>query len=159
MATMSKPVRVLTGWHVLAMFLAFFGVIIGVNGLLAYKAISTFPGLEVENGYVASQSFDRELAAQKALNWTLKPTYDTAANQMRLAFTDAAGAPVTVVDLTVLIGRTTEAVDDKTPAFTLQNGVYIAPVMLPMGKWMMAVEAHAADGTLFRQRIDIYVNR
>ena len=159
MAMVEKPVRPLTGGHVLAMFVAIFGVIIAVNGLLAWKAISTFPGLEVENGYVASQSFDREMAAQKALHWALKPVYDAPADQMRLAFTDAAGQPVTVADLTVLIGRTTEAVDDKTPAFTLQDGVYVAPVVLPLGKWMMAVEAHAADGTLFLQRIDLYVNR
>jgi len=59
----------------------------------------------------------------------------------------------------VLIGRTTEAVDDQTPTFTLQNGIYVAPVVLPIGKWMMAVQAHAADGTLFHQRIDLYVNR
>ncbi|MEI6097305.1 MAG: FixH family protein [Alphaproteobacteria bacterium] len=159
MAMTEKPVQPLTGWHLLAMFIAFFGVIIAVNGLLVWKAVSTFPGLDVENGYVASQSFDREMAAQKALNWTLKPTYDASANQMQLAFTDAAGRPATLADLTVLIGRTTEAVDDQTPTFTLQNGVYVAPVVLPMGKWMMAVQAHAADGTLFHQRIDLYVNR
>jgi nitrogen fixation protein FixH len=159
MVTISKPVRPLTGWHVLAMFVAFFGVVIAVNVLLAYKAISTFPGLEVENGYVASQSFDREMAVQKALHWTMKPTYDAAADQMRLAFTDATGQPVTLADLTALIGRTTEAADDKTPTFTLQDGVYVAPVVLPLGKWMMAVEAHAKDGTLFHQRIDLYVNR
>lgn len=159
MAMVEKPARPLTGLHVLAMFVAFFGVIIAVNGLLAWKAISTFPGLEVENGYVASQSFDREMAAQKALHWALKPHYDAPANQMRLAFTDAAGQPVTLAALTVLIGRTTESVDDRTPAFTLRDGVYVAPVALPLGKWMMAVEAHAADGTLFRQRIGLYVNR
>jgi nitrogen fixation protein FixH len=28
---------------------------------------------------------------------------------------------------------------------------------LPKGKWMMQVEAIAADGTAFRQRIDLYV--
>ena len=159
MAMVEKPVRPLTGWHVLAMFVAFFGVIIAVNILLAWKAVSTFPGLEVENGYVASQSFDREMAAQKALHWTLKPQYDTTLNEMRLAFTDAGGQPVTVASLSVLIGRTTEAADDKTPAFALKGGVYSAPVTLPLGKWMMAVEATSADGTLFRQRINLYVDR
>ncbi len=65
MSATGKVVRPLTGWHVLAMFVAFFGVIIAVNITMAWKAISTFPGLEVENGYVASQSFDAEMAAQK----------------------------------------------------------------------------------------------
>lgn len=159
MAVVEKPARPLTGWHVLAMFVAFFGVIIAVNFTLAWKAVSTFPGLEVEDSYVASQTFDAELAAQKALGWVLKPSYDAAADQLRLAFTDAAGQPVTLGSLEVLVGRTTEAGDDQTPEFAVVDGVYVAPATLAMGKWMMAVTAHAADGTLFRQRIDLYVNR
>ena len=158
MAT-AKPDRPLTGWHVLAMFVAFFGVIITVNAILAWQAIKTFPGLEVANGYVASQSFDAEMAAQKALNWNLAPQYDKAARKMRLAFTDAAGQPVTMGTLSVLIGRATEAADDRRPVFVQTAGVYVAPVTLGYGKWMMAVEAHAVDGTLFRQRIDLFVER
>ena len=59
----------LTGRHVLAIAVASFGVIIGVNVLLAVNAVSTFPGLEVENSYVASQTFDVERKAQEALGW------------------------------------------------------------------------------------------
>ncbi|MEO8242166.1 MAG: FixH family protein [bacterium] len=159
MAVVTKTARPLTGWHVLAMFVAFFGVVIAVNVTLAWKAISTFPGLEVDNGYVASQSFNVEMAAQKALHWTLKPSYDTARNELRLEFKDASGAPVTVASLAVVVGRTTEASDDRTPVFAELGGVYVAPETLALGKWMMMVEAHAADGTLFRQRIDLYVDR
>ena len=155
----SKAARPLTGWHVLAMFVAFFGVIIAVNGTLAWKAISTFPGLEVENGYVASQTFDAEKTAQEALHWVLTPKYDAVQDQLSLTFTDAQGQPVTLASLEVLVGRTTEAVDDMRPGFVLADGVYAAPARLAMGKWMLAVTAHATDGTRFRQRIDLYVNR
>lgn len=159
MGQQQDPVRPLTGWHVLAMFVAFFGVVIAVNVGLAWKAISTFPGLEVDNGYIASQTFDAEMAAQKALNWTLNPVYDPVRNEMRLTFSDASGQPVTVRSLSVLVGRTTEQADDMKPAFALVDGVYVATARLAMGKWMMAVEANAADGTLFRQRINLYVDR
>ena len=47
--------RELTGGKVLAITVSAFAIIIGVNVLLAFKAVSTFPGLEVENSYVASQ--------------------------------------------------------------------------------------------------------
>ncbi len=63
MAATQKP---LTGWHVLAMLVAFFGVIIGVNLTMAYFANSTWSGLVVANGYVASQSFDKDLARARA---------------------------------------------------------------------------------------------
>lgn len=158
MAASEKPVRPLTGWHVLAMFVAFFGVIIAVNGTLAWKAISTFPGLEVDNGYIASQTFDADMAAQKALNWTFRHNYDATGKELRLAFTDAAGLPVKLAALNVLVGRTTEASDDIRPDFTLRAGVYTAPAVLAQGKWMMMVEAKAQDGTPFRQRIDLFVS-
>jgi nitrogen fixation protein FixH len=157
MTMIEKVDRKLTGWHVLAMFVAFFGVIIAVNFTLAWKAISTFPGIEVENGYIASQSFDRDRAAQKALNWTLTPSYDAVAHQLRLAFLDDAGRPVTLAALSVLVGRTTETSDDQRPEFVVVDGVYVAPANLAMGKWMMAVEARAEDGTRFHQRLDLHV--
>ena len=159
MAVADKPGRPITGWHVLAVFVAFFGVIIAVNVTLAWQAISTFPGLEVKNSYVASQTFDAERSAQQALGWTLDYGYDPVAQELRLTFTDAQGVPVQLATLDVLVGRTTEAVDDIRPAFNGQAGVYSAPATLAQGRWMMAVEARALDGTLFRQRLEIAVAR
>ena len=145
----------LTGHHVLAITVSFFAVIIAVNGLLAYKAVSTFPGLEVANSYVASQDFEAERTAQIALGWTLKHEY--TAGVLRLTFTDTAGLPVQLATLDVLVGRTTEAADDSHPDFARVNGTYTAPIALNPGKWMLHVEARAEDGTQFRQRIDLFV--
>lgn len=149
--------REITGKHVLFFTVSAFGVIIAVNVLMAYKAISTFPGLEVANSYVASQTFDAERDAQNALGWTLKPEYDELSKELHLAFTDSAGMPLELKDLSVLVGRTTEAVDDQKPSFARVAGVYVAKADLAKGKWMMQIEAHALDGTLFRQRIDLLV--
>lgn len=147
----------LTGRHVLMITVSAFAVIIGVNLLLAYKAVSTFPGLEVENSYVASQTFDADRAAQIALGWTLVPAYDASAGQLRLRFTDAAGAPAPVAALSVLVGRPTETSEDARPVFDRQGGDYTAPLHLRPGKWMLQVEAHAEDGTLFQQRLNLIV--
>ena len=149
--------RELTGRHVLAITVSAFAVIIAVNVLMAYKAISTFPGLEVANSYVASQDFDADRTAQLALGWTLAPNYDTAKGELQLAFTDAQGQPVLLQSLAVLVGRTTEAVDDSHPDFIRDAGVYVARARLAPGKWMMHVDAVAQDGTKFRQRIDLFV--
>lgn len=147
----------LTGKHVLAITVAFFGVIIAVNTVLAVKAVSTFPGLEVENSYVASQTWDKEMAAQKALGWQLAEDYDETAQELRLTFTDSAGQPVQVQALKVLVGRPTEAKDDTYPDFTREAGVYVAKAALAPGKWMLHIEATAQDGTLYRRRIDLKV--
>lgn len=146
----------LKGRHVLAITVSAFGVIIAVNVLMAFKAVSTFPGLEVRNSYVASQTFDAERKAQEGLGWTLTPTYDRG--ELRLAFADRDGHPVKLGGLAVLVGRTTDATSDQRPTFADLGGVYTAPLMLARGKWMMQIEAQAQDGTLFRQRIDLMVD-
>ena len=147
--------REIRGIHVLAFTSAAFGLIIAVNVLMAWKAISTFPGLEVANSYVASQEFDTAKAAQVALGWQVAPTYQDG--EIRLAFTDAAGQAVTLGGLSVLLGRPTEARDDSTPVFALRDGVYVAPATLNPGKWMLHIAATAPDGTAFNQRLDLFV--
>lgn len=145
----------LTGKHVFAITASAFAVIIGVNVLLAVKAVSTFPGLEVDNSYVASQGFNTRKAAQEALGWAMQPGY--ANGRMTLAFTDRAGQPVSVSNLEVLVGRTTETTDDTYPAFVQDGAVYAAEVPLHQGKWMVKVTATSADGTLFEQRSELFV--
>ena len=147
--------RELTGAKVFAITASAFGLIIAVNIFMAYKAVSTFPGLEVANSYVASQVFDTERAAQKALGWTLEHGY--ANGRLTLAFRDSSGAPVAVKALTAVVGRTTQAAQDVTPAFGYVNGIFSAPVALAPGKWMILLEATAADGTRFHQRLDLFV--
>lgn len=145
----------LTGRHVLAITLGFFATIIAVNGLLAYKAVATFPGLEVANSYVASQEFEAELNAQKALGWQLAPSY--AGGHLTLRFTDGAGQPVAPDGLAVLVGRTTEAAADTRPAFRRVGPGYEADIALAPGKWMLRIEAQSSGGTRFRQRRDLFV--
>lgn len=145
----------LTGKHVFAITASAFAVIIGVNLVLAFKAVSTFPGLEVKNSYVAGQGFNDRKAAQEALGWVLAPSYDDG--RVDLAFTDRNGLPVQVTELQVLIGRTTSSIDDAQPEFTLMGDVYSTALDLARGKWMVKVTARAADGTLFEQRSELFV--
>ncbi|UXU76377.1 MULTISPECIES: FixH family protein [unclassified Paracoccus (in: a-proteobacteria)] len=146
--------RELTGRHVLAITLGAFGTIIAVNLFMAVKAVGTFPGLEVKNSYVASQSFDRDRAAQQALDWTVTPEYDGA--ELVLTIRDSQGNPAPVRDLHVTVGRPTHQRQDQEPEMTYRNGAYHAPLRLEPGLWNLHLTARAPDGTVFRQRIDHY---
>ncbi len=145
----------LNGWHVLAIFVGAFGVIIGVNLALAWNAIATFPGLEVANSYVASQTFDDRRAAQEALGWTV----DAQATDGRivLAITDARGYPVQPKVLSARVGRTTSTRDDRTPDFTFDGRAYSAEDPLARGYWNVWLDAQAHDGTPFQQRLSLHV--
>ena len=75
-----KPIRkVFTGWHMTAILVGFFAVVITVNFTMARLAMSTFGGKVVENSYVASQHYNVWLAraeAQDRLGWTPKISLD-----------------------------------------------------------------------------------
>lgn len=143
--------RRLTGWHVLGIFVGAFGVIISVNLLLAYSAVSTFPGLEVKNSYVASQTFNDRKAAQESLGWTVAAHHRDG--ELRLSITDPDGAPVMVGGLEATVGRATHVKEDVTPDFMFDGRDYVAAVPLGDGNWNIRMKALSEDGTVFQQRV------
>jgi len=145
----------LTGRKVLAMFIAFFGVIIGVNLFMAYMAVGTFPGLDVKNSYVASQSFDDDREAQLALGWTVTVTYQPG--ELQVVVVDETGQPADVAKLDALVGRPTHVRDDQTPEFQQRQGVFKAPLTLAPGLWNLRLKATSLDGTPFKQRLTFNV--
>ena len=68
-----------TGWHMTAILLGFFGVIVAVNFTMATFATRTFGGVVVENSYVASQEYNDWLKAARAqakLGWKAEAGLD-----------------------------------------------------------------------------------
>lgn len=141
----------ITGAKFFAIFASFFVVIIGVNLVLAWQAVATFPGLEVANSYVASQQFDTDRAAQEALGWTAHARIEDG--ELLLAMTDAANHPAPVASVDGVFGRPTTVRDDQTPAFVFDGTLWRAPVTADGGQWNLRLVAMAEDGTSFRQRL------
>jgi len=77
--------------------------------------------------------------------------------QLRLSITDAGGAAVRPADIAGIFGRATSVRDDQSPAFVFDGRSYVAPVQAGGGNWNLRLVAHAADGTLFQQRIVVLV--
>ncbi len=154
MSTTPRP-RPLTGRKVLAITVGAFAVIIGVNTILAVQAVRTFSGLVVPNSYVASQTFDRDRNAQRALGWTLGVS--DSDDMLRLAFTDATGNVVRPQSLTVVVGRPAAAPRDVSAQLVETPQGYAAPLALASGDWRVEIDALAADGTRFRQRRNLSV--
>ncbi len=146
----------LTGKHVAAMFVFGFGIIIAVNLTLAWNAVHTFPGLEVKNSYVASQSFDADRAAQLALAWDAKAYLQ--ANQLVLKITKGT-EPVQPEILSAVFSRATSASADQIPEFSFEGTAFTAPVQAGPGNWNLRLVARAADGTLFQQRMIVAVSQ
>ncbi|QFU08806.1 FixH [Rhodobacteraceae bacterium THAF1] len=141
----------LTGRRVAAIFVGGFGIIISVNLALAFNAVRSFPGLEVANSYVASQSFQDRRDAQEALGWRVDASYD--GEQVHVAVLDASGDHAPAENLSVHIARPTEARDDQD--LTLTDGS--ARLDLARGTWRLDIAATAPDGTAFAQAITLRV--
>lgn len=151
--------RPFTGWHAFAIFGSAFTVIIGVNIALAVNAVRTFPGLEVKNSYVASQTFDDRRAAQEALGWDVRAEADPATDRVTLHINGPDGAPVIVQSLHAVLGRATEVADDREPEFRFDGAAYVAETGIGPGNWNIRMTARAQDGTLFEQRVVLHVLR
>ncbi len=146
-----------TGKHFLMIFVGAFGVIIAVNLSLAWNAVATFPGLEVKNSYVASQSFDTRRNAQEALGWDVSAR--AKGGLLILSITDENGKPVQVSNLDAVLGRATHVQDDRTPDFQFDGKAYVAREELAPGNWNIRMNATALDGTPFEQRVILRVEQ
>lgn len=149
--------RELTGRGVLMITLSAFGIIIGVNLVMAYFAVQTFPGLEVRNSYVASQGYNDRQERQRALGWTVDA--DLRAGQLHLRISNANGSVAAIDSLEVTLGRPTTAREDLIPEMRFVDGAYVADVDVDYGNWNLHVVAIAADGTDFTQRIGLIHHR
>ncbi|EPX77003.1 FixH family protein [Litoreibacter arenae] len=148
--------REIKGIHVFAMFAVGFSIIIGVNLTLATQAIRTFPGLEVKNSYVASQSFDARRAAQLALGWDVSAGYENG--KLRLDIHDSVG-PVIPTSIDATLGRATNISQDQSPVFVFDGAAHVVSVDLEPGNWNLRLKAVAEDGTMFEQRIPFVAKR
>lgn len=144
--------RKLTGWHVLAMFVGGFGLIIGVNLFMAYSAVSTFPGMEVDSSYADSQTFDDRRLAQEALGWNASVEIP-GDGTLVLHLVDEVGTPVAPAELTALLTRPTNREEDQLLELTRVNGAFVAPVVLGDGQWRLRLTGVARDGTEYRHNI------
>jgi nitrogen fixation protein FixH len=146
--------REIKGWHVFTAFALAFGVIITVNLTLAYNAVATFPGLEVKNSYVASQSFDADRDAQEALGWDVSASVTGSELRLRIMADGTAQAPVIEQ---ALFGRATSVTKDQMLEFHFDGTALVAPVEVTDGNWNLRLKARAVDGTLFQQRVVVRV--
>lgn len=147
-----------TGRSVFALFAAFFGVIIIVNGIFVWKATTTWRGLDTADAYVKGLAYNEVLeraAAQKALGWQVAVSVDGDRPVLRLA--DSTGAPLGGLSVTALARRPVDEHDDRALLMVHQgDGVYRADQSLAArGQWDLHIEIarRAAPAYIVEQRI------
>jgi nitrogen fixation protein FixH len=136
----------ITGRHVLFAILGFFVLVTGVNGIMAYKAVTTFGGVETPDAYRKGLDYNQRIAAEEAqagIGWQDELTYSAADRALVLILKDCEGQPVPGASVTATVGRSATNTFDQTLTMSeISAGLYRAPVNLAAGTWI--VDATAA---------------
>lgn len=139
-----------TGWHMTAILVSFFAIVMAVNFYMARMAIGTFGGTVVDNSYVATQSYNRWLAQgdkQERLGWTV----DAALTEDRFIVIDVQKGSQPLLNATAIadarhpLGR---AVDLQLAFKAARDGKLVSTTQLPSGRWNVQISV--------RQSADIY---
>ncbi len=132
-----------TGWHMLVGMCLFFGVVISVNITMAVFAGTSWSGLIVKNTYVASQTFDDDVAEveqMKARGWQsqLAVSPDSVAYSLTNALDVAVPADKVSAAFKRPVGEEQDRVIDLQPS---SAGGYVADHDLAAGQWLVTVTA------------------
>lgn len=135
--------RRFTGWHMAAILVAMFGVIVAVNLVMARAAIATFGGVVVENSYVASQRYNGWLEAarrQRRLGWT--PAFALDGRRRILVTLSRSGAPIDGAALSAVATHPLGRLPAQQLGFdTFGPGRYRSHQPLPAGRWLIRLTA------------------
>lgn len=145
--------RELTGRHVLIIAVTGFGIVIAANMTMLVSATGTFPGLVVDNAYIASQGWNARRDAQDALGWEAGVEYRPGT--LRISMHDRTARPISGLPLSVTVGRPTTDIADRS--FTPQERAdgYSIPVTLDPGLWR--IEIATTDGPTWRISAELRV--
>lgn len=144
---------------VLVGLLAFFGVVLGANGLLVHKALSTFGGIETDSSYRAGQLFERDVAmarAQDAQHWRVEASVTPAADGsalLAIVAHDGTGLAVAGIDATATFERPTDRRLDRSVAVSEDApGYFRGSAAISPGQWDLVIELTRQGERQFRSR-------
>jgi len=157
----AKNPREFTGRHMAIIMVAFFGVVVSVNGYMAWVAVSSWTGLMARNGYVASQDFNATLEVrrkQDRLGYQSILRYGDEA--MMFTFRDRSGQPLKGFEVTLKVGRPTNEREDRQFVMTEGDpGIYQQKLHLGPGQWNADVIASDKTGQAWKRLVRLYVKK
>ena len=134
-------------------FVLGFLIVIAVNGILIFTAVSSFSGLETESAYDKGLRYNEALAAAKAnaeTGWRAEPLVtggQSDERKLEIIITDRDGAPVTELRVEAFLVRPTNAGMDSKIALTDFGAGRYGAVFTPkaLGNWELRLKAERGD--------------
>lgn len=158
-ATLPRQRR-LTGRMVFLGFVAFFGVVIGVNAVMLSLALDTMPGLTTDSSYKASQRFNRDLAAARqrdARAWKVEARVDrdvSGTGAVTIAVREPEGVPVERITVKASVEHPVRRANDRSfDVARTGPGAYAGTADgLVAGAYDLVIVVERDGETLYRSR-------
>lgn len=139
----------LTGRHVLAMLIAFFGVVFAVNGYFLVSALSTHTGVVAVEPYRKGLAYNLRIAAdarQAALGWRDEIAF-APDGSVAIAILDRDGRRVRNLAVEGSIGRPSTAGHDQALRTKQDDGGLHHAATGPLGEgaWIVSIEVRISS--------------
>lgn len=149
--------RPLTGRRVAIYIVAFFALVIGVNGIMMKLAIDTLPGTVVDSAYRASLAYNGEITAaqaQASRAWQVAAHVERNGGNkasVRIEARDATDRPVSGLAVTARLARPTDKREDRAVEIAERGiGVYRGEAEdVPAGLWELVIEAERGGDRVY----------
>ncbi|MBF0560580.1 MAG: FixH family protein [Alphaproteobacteria bacterium] len=167
---MSQPQRS-PGWWYPYIYVGVFCVVVAINGIMVYIAVTTFSGLATEDAYDKGVAYNQQIAEaqrEKELGWHLALTVTPRLGQLAggkassqvaadvaLSVQDASGRPVNGLTVEAEVRRpSVGGFDQHLVLADHGGGHYDAGAVLPLrGQWDVLIVASRSDARVhLRQR-------
>ena len=142
-----------TGYHMAAILIGFFGIVIAVNIYMAKVAVGTFGGTVVDNSYVASQNYNTWLNAaeqQERLGWQVVARLDED-RHIVLSVRNNGGALEGVGATGDALHPLGRAEDQPLTFVAVGDGLLRSKEALPQGRWNVQLSLRK-NADIFRLR-------
>lgn len=157
MSTLAKKESsfVFTGRHMLAIMIAFFGVVIGVNVTLAYFSQSSWSGLVVDDTYRASQRFNKIASEARAIAATgIRGDLTLSGHDVRYQLSHPQKGPIEADEVSMVFKRPVGEFQDFDLALTATgDGAFAGEHNLAKGQWIVDITSKFKGQIVFHEAI------
>jgi nitrogen fixation protein FixH len=154
----SEKTRPLTGRMVLLYIVAFFSVVMSVNGVMIYEALSTMTGVDTDSAYQAGRMFERDVAmakVQDSRHWHVDAQITPTLSGARLEVTahDEAWRSLTGMQAWAAFQRPTDRRLDRDVKLVEDSpGKFGGSAEIMPGQWDLVIEISRHGEQLFRSK-------
>lgn len=156
----------ITGYHVLAAMLGFFGLVFAVNGYFIAAALSTHTGVVANEPYRKGLKYNERIAVaerQAQLGWHDEVKLDDGGRKLSILVRDSGGQPVRGLALSATLGRpATNEFDQHVSLSEDSPGRYVGEANTrERGGYVASVEARDpahGDAIVYQARRRIWLS-